>query len=202
MKNIVFIAFVWVLSIGISSDATAQNTSPAIQNPLITGTIDSQFFHLNRISRTQEGFKLIRRPNLDLVRQNVLDSIHLYQSESIAKSEEIANLQNEIVMIRDSLAVVNQDLAALQKESATIDFMGMSIHGVTYHLIVWGLILTFLILLIFIFIRSRQNNVSTRDAKDNLAVLQEEFDVFRKKSLEKEQKLKRQLQDEINKGNA
>ncbi|WP_407267387.1 hypothetical protein R8G64_12630 [Tenacibaculum maritimum] len=39
----------------------------------------------------------------------------------------------------------------------------------------------------------------TKEAKNNLAEIEQEFEEHRKKSLEKEQKIRRQLQDEINK---
>jgi hypothetical protein len=41
--------------------------------------------------------------------------------------------------------------------------------------------------------------VLTKEAKANLQEAEEELTLFRKKSLEREQKLRRQLQDEINK---
>jgi hypothetical protein len=39
----------------------------------------------------------------------------------------------------------------------------------------------------------------TKKAQNDLTEIEEEFAVFRKKTLEREQKLRRQLQDEINK---
>ena len=53
-------------------------------------------------------------------------------------------------------------------------------------------------MLFFIF-KFFKNNVITKEAKNNLIDVEQELDAHRKKSLEREQKLRRQLQDEINK---
>ena len=44
-----------------------------------------------------------------------------------------------------------------------------------------------------------RNNRTTKKAQRNVIDLEEEFELFRKKSVQREQKLRRQLQDEINK---
>ena len=49
---------------------------------------------------------------------------------------------------------------------------------------------------IFKFLRS---NVLTKEAKNNLIDVEQEFEQHRKNTLQREQKLRRQLQDEINK---
>jgi hypothetical protein len=55
-----------------------------------------------------------------------------------------------------------------------------------------------LLLLLFVF-RFRQSNVLTQEAKTKLADLEAEYEEHRRKSLEREQRISRQLQDEINK---
>jgi hypothetical protein len=52
------------------------------------------------------------------------------------------------------------------------------------------------ILAIFIY-KFKNNNVITNKAKISLDNLENEFNFFRKKSLERQQKLRRELQDEI-----
>lgn len=194
MKKIVLLAVAWLFLFG--SPAASQT----LGNPVISGSIDSQFYHLNRISRTSDGYKLIRTQNLERIRINVLDSIKLYQSESAAKSQEIEDLSSRITVARDSLLEAHQALEELEKRSESTRFLGMQMAETSYHLLVWSINLAMLIILIVLIIRGRQRQITSRDAREALATVQEEYDNFRKKALEKEQKLKRQLQDEINKG--
>ncbi|HZH54883.1 MAG TPA: hypothetical protein VFD72_04470, partial [Sphingobacteriaceae bacterium] len=148
------------------------------------------------------GFKLIRRGNLDFIQHNVLDSIQRYQGEIIQKTEEIAELEERKSQLTDSLQAAHRELLVVENESQMVRLLGISMSLVIYHWLVWVLILTLLVTLVLVLIRFRQHRVNARDALESLSTIQEEYDTFCKKSLEKEQKLKRQLQDEINKGNA
>jgi hypothetical protein len=53
--------------------------------------------------------------------------------------------------------------------------------------------------MLFFMYKFSNSNLLTKEAKHNLAEVEQELSQFRKKTLEKEQKLRRQLQDEINK---
>jgi hypothetical protein len=55
-----------------------------------------------------------------------------------------------------------------------------------------------LALFYFIF-KFSKSNILTKEAQNNLLDIEQEFEEYRKKSIEREQKLRRQLQDEINK---
>ena len=50
-----------------------------------------------------------------------------------------------------------------------------------------------------VFYKFYNNKYFTKKAQNDLTEIEEEFAAFRKKTLEREQKLRRQLQDEINK---
>ena len=69
----------------------------------------------------------------------------------------------------------------------------------SYNLLLWSIITVLAITTVFFILRFKNSNSLTKAAKTNLAEIEEEFELHRKKSLEKEQKLRRQLQDEINK---
>jgi hypothetical protein len=63
----------------------------------------------------------------------------------------------------------------------------------------WSIIGALLALLIFFVYKFNNSNVVTKEAKLALAEMEEEFEEHRKVALEREQKVRRQLQDEINK---
>jgi len=205
MKNfalfILLCVFGVVFSLESSAQATPQTTSSSTGS-LTAGTIDSQFIYLNRISRTQEDFKLVRRRNLDQIRQNVVDSLHLLRHEAMESASQIAGLNQKVGGLQDSLRFTKNELDDALKLGKTTSFLGMQISSFTYHMLLWGIIILLIIILSYSFIRMTRNNMTTREAKNSLENLQVEFDQHRKKSLEKEQKLMRQLQDEINRGNA
>jgi hypothetical protein len=63
----------------------------------------------------------------------------------------------------------------------------------------WSIIGALLALLIFFVYKFNNSNVVTKEAKLALSEMEEEFEEHRKVALEREQKVRRQLQDEINK---
>jgi len=56
-----------------------------------------------------------------------------------------------------------------------------------------------LALLLFFIYKFKGSNSSTRDAKHKLGEVESEYEEHRRNALEREQKVRRQLQDELNK---
>ncbi len=165
---------------------------------LSSGTIDSQFVHLVAISRSQDGFEIVRRANLELIRRNVADSLNAYRRQIGEISASIGQEKAVMTALSDSLSLVKGELQATLESRDSFSFLGISMSKTTYSLLVWGIVLVLAIALIFYIYRFNQGHVVTRDAQKAFDDLQTEFDQHRKKAMEKEQKLKRQLQDEIN----
>ena len=62
----------------------------------------------------------------------------------------------------------------------------------------WGIVATLIIALLFFIFRFNKRNTQTTEAKNNLLQTEKEFEDYRAKALEKEQRLGRLLQDERN----
>ncbi|MFC3198848.1 hypothetical protein ACFOET_14595 [Parapedobacter deserti] len=165
---------------------------------LTSGTIDSQFIYLYAISRTQDGIEHVRQANLDRIRKNVADTIKALTKEIVDLKAMNVNQQASIDVMADSLSQANRNLQASQQEKDSFSFMGIQLQKSTYSMMMWGIVLLLTIALIFFIYRYNQSNVVTNDTKKAIENLQVEFEQHRKKAMEKEQKLKRQLQDELN----
>lgn len=199
MRNFTMLAIlIAILSIGnVFGQSTNARVPP--KGSLTSGTIDSQFDHLYAISRTQDGFEYVRRPNLELIRKNVADTIRALTTEITDLKAKEDGQQAAVSTMTDSLALVREELKIAQQEKDSFSFIGISLQKATYSLIMWGIVLLLAVALAFYIYRFNQSHVVTRDTRNAIAELQDEFDQHRKKAMEKEQKLKRQLQDEINK---
>ena len=95
--------------------------------------------------------------------------------------------------------IVESDYRQMVAQKDSIKFLGIEFSKSTYNLLVWSLIGILIILLLYFIYRFKNSNVVTVKAKTDLQELEEEFAVHKKKSLDREQKLRRKLQDEINK---
>ncbi|MFB2120952.1 hypothetical protein [Parapedobacter sp. 2B3] len=199
MRNFTLLVILMaVFSIGnVFGQATATRVPP--KGSLTSGTLDSQFVYLYAISRTQNGIEHVRRPNLEQIRKNVADTIRALTKEITDLKSKDGNQQAMVDAMTDSLVLVRQELQTAQQEKDSFSFIGISLKKATYSLIMWGIVLLLAAALAVFIYRFNQSHVVTRDTKKAIGDLQDEFEQHRKKAMEKEQKLKRQLQDEINK---
>ncbi len=205
MGKLAFFVSICVFGFVFNLRSEAQSTNPSNLNSrgsLTAGSLDSQFIYLNWISKSQEDFKLVRRRNLDLIKQNVLDSVQALRSETFELKKVRDELQDQLKVANDSLQSVSEKLIETVNEKKSIKLLGISFSPISFNIVILGIIILLIALLVFAFIRLTHNNITTKESKDALNNLQDAFDQHRKKSLEKEQKLMRQLQDEINKRNS
>jgi C4-dicarboxylate-specific signal transduction histidine kinase len=170
-----------------------QSTSSA-QNPVFNGTIEEQFDVLIKNSFPYENFKNIR-DNLPRFRKNTLDSLHALQNQIAEQKTTTENQKTTIDSLQTSLSSMKETIS--QRDN--ISFLGMSLEKGTYNLIVWSIIVILIILLSFFIQRYKSNFRVAKESKDAADEIREEFEQHRKKAMEREQKLKRDLQDELNK---
>lgn len=199
MRNLAFPALlVALISVGTAIGQTTSRREPP-KGSLTSGTIDSQFIYLYSISKTQNGIEHVRQANLEQIRKNVADTIRVLTKEISDIKAKDGSQQAAVEAMTDSLSQARNDLQIAQREKDSFSFIGISLQKGTYSLIMWGVVLLLAAALIFYIYRYNQSNMVTNDTKKAIDELQEEFDQHRKKAMEKEQKLKRQLQDELNK---
>ena len=77
--------------------------------------------------------------------------------------------------------------------------LGLMVNKKAFQVAVAGLLLLLLATTGFFFFQYRTRNDITAKVRKTLTETQEEFDQYKKRAIEREQKLKRELQDELNK---
>jgi hypothetical protein len=168
-------------------------------------SIKGQFDKVYRTSTTFRPpgpgtkYKVIDIVKFQKIKENVLDSLK-NSKKIISEKENLLNTEREnIQKLNTSFNKTKLDLTvALQKENS-ISLFGAQLNKITYNIILWFIITALTLCLIFFVFKFSKSNVLTKKAQENLNYVEEEFDNHKKKSIEREQKLRRQLQDEINK---
>lgn len=164
-----------------------------------SNTLENQFDKINKVSTNYLTYKVISKIGFQNLKTNVLDSLKaskqlVLEKESLLRAEKENNEKTKA-----TLAKTEQKLeSALDKENS-ISLFGSQVSKVTYSVILWGLVIIFFLGMLFFIFKFFKNNVITKNAENSLITVEEELEDHRKKSLEREQKLRRQLQDEINK---
>ena len=189
MKSNILFVFLIISSLSSLSQETVQEDN----------SMKGQFDKIYRISTTYQTYKVIGKDRFQKLKENVLDSLikskkTISEKESLLRTER-ANIQK----LNTDLTKTKLDLdTALQKENS-ISLLGIQLNKVTYNLILWFIIISLGLALSFFVFKFSRSNILTNKAQDNLKDVEQEFERHKKKVIEREQKLRRQLQDEINK---
>ena len=166
---------------------------------LTEGSIDNQFEYIFQKANNYQDYKVVKKNWLLLLKKNTLDSVARLEKE-LATSEQLTSTQkSKIDNLNKELASTNQQLATVTEEKDSISFFGALINKPAYKGIMWGIVAILALILGFFVYKFKNANTVTQEAQKSLAELEEEYEEHRRKALEREQKARRQLQDEINK---
>lgn len=183
---------------------SAQDASTAQQDlSLDKGSIDSQFQFIYKKSGNYRAdgkrYEVVRTISLDKLRQNVLDSLKGFNDRAVELKTTIAGHESTITSLNKKLDETTNNLTAVTEEKDSMSFLGILVSKVTYNTILWSIIAGLLGLMLFFMYKFRRSNILTQEAKTSLSEVEEEYEDHRRRALEREQKISRQLQDEINK---
>ena len=162
-------------------------------------TIENQFDNIYRTSSTYQNYKVINRDRFNTLKSSILDSLKVYSTSLSAKEKTITTKGVEIESLKKKLAETNIKLKEAISKGNSFSFLGVEIAKGTYNLMVWALVGVLLAGLIHFIYQFANSNTITKTALNDLEEVENEFEAHRKKTLEREQKLRRQLHDEINK---
>jgi hypothetical protein len=189
------------LGLLISNLQFAQDAAQDDEPSLDRGSIDSQFEFVYQKSGNYRAdgkrYEVVRTINLDKRRSNVRDTINAFNKDKAELKATISGNEATIASLNDKLEQTTSNLNRVTEEKDSMSFFGMLVSKSSYNLIMWTVIIVlFLMLLLFIY-RFRNSNYLTQEAKVRLAELEQEYEDHRRKALEREQRISRQLQDEI-----
>jgi uncharacterized membrane-anchored protein YhcB (DUF1043 family) len=164
-----------------------------------SNTIDNQFTNVIDKSHNYREFKIIPKAKIYALRKNVLDSMATLESKVETAQAETEKQRDDIASLTDRLTSTQQNLESSKEKEDGIEFFGSITKKSTYHTIMWSMVVILLAILGLIFFKFTNSNSVTRATKTKLAEVKNEFEAYRKKALEENQRIGRKLHDEINK---
>ena len=182
-----------VLAIFFTQGIFAQESE---QNP-----VDQEFTNLIESSNNYQGYKVVDYEALVRLKESTNRHIANLESEINAQQKTIDEQGSEIEELKSNLQSTQENLDNVNAEKDSINFLGMPFSKGGYMMLMWGIVALLVLALLFFIYRYKNSNATTREARKRLDETEKEFDAYRTKALEKEQKLGRMLQDERNKSN-
>ncbi|MET6990327.1 tRNA (guanine-N1)-methyltransferase [Sediminicola arcticus] len=204
IHKVLFIAFALLsFNLQFAQETQEEQVQEEESQSLDSGPISSQFEYLTSKSGNYNAngirYEVVKLTFIEKLRQNVLDSLNVYTKKAAELNATITESEVTINSLNKKLDETSNNLIKVNKEKDSISFLGIMIAKGTYAFMLWTIITGLLLLLIFFIYKFRQSNILTQEAKTGLSDLELEYEDHRRRSLEREQKISRQLQDELNK---
>ena len=194
MKNYFYFFLLLLTNVALSQEPNPESNSASID-----GTLANQFDYVIQKSNNFQEYKVVKRDYLMLLKKNSIDSVGRFKNELVSLKSQFSNHASIVAQLKDTLKATNEELTTLKTAQDNVSLFGSPISKTNYNIVMWGIVIVlFLILIVFLF-QLKSAKAIAHEVKNNVEKIEEEFEDYKHKALEKEQKLGRQLQDEINK---
>ena len=176
----------------------AQTANNEEKLSLNSGTIDNQFEYVIRRSNSWQEYKTVKKTWLYALKAHTIDSLNAVHKELNDTQAVVAAQAGEVDNLKQSLAITQTELDNTIAEKDSMHLFGMQMTKPNYSLILWSIVGVLSALLLLFIYKYRNSNAITKHANKSLSETEEEFEEHRRNALEREQKVRRQLQDMIN----
>lgn len=177
---------------------TAQTAVTPVEEAKPT-TLEGVFQQLIDRSGAWQNFKMLDRGKLAAFQRSMTDSINGVRSQLVAEKQKVKENEATIKELNDKITEIQAALDQTKDQKDSVSFFGALVSKGLYNTIMWGIVLALASLLVLYIYKFSNGNVVTKKSINDLNELQEEYENYRKAAIEREQKVRRQLQDEINK---
>jgi hypothetical protein len=188
---------------------TPVQTAPAVSTPRPVAaqpavddrklTLHERFLIMKTKSQTYNDYKVIKETVLDGVWKITRDSIAARKSSLAAANKTIAALKEEVSLSKSALQQKETSMQDVLFDSTHISVIGISM-GKQAFLGTVGVVLVILVLLLmFVSGRLKLMYNSVKEKADLANAINGEYEEYKRKALDKQTKLSRELQNERNK---
>lgn len=166
-------------------------------------TLAQQFQELERKSGNYKAkgvrYEVVPTTALNRIKTSVFDSISAAKASIKKLSATIATHVAEIESLHTTLQETTHQLNTVTASQDKMTFLGVVVKKNTYRFIFWAVVFILLLLLSFFIYKFSKSSALTRQARTALVDLEKEYEAHKRRALEREQKISRELQDELNK---
>lgn len=161
--------------------------------------INKEFTELIENSNSFKGYKVVDFGALSALQNKTTNYVEDLKLEISEYETSLQSQEESIKELEAQLASVQGQLKEVTAEKDAISFLGMPFSKGSYTSMMWGIVGLLILTVALLVVRFRNSHSRTREAQKKLAESEKEFEAYRVKALEREQRMGRQLQDERNK---
>lgn len=185
------LAFLFLTFLGSFAITNAQESTNNTDQ-----TIEAQFDQTINEAGKYQDYKVVKLAKLNQLKSATVKRINDLNGTIEQLETDITGLKSQIKNLTEQLNTTQLKVDQLNGSKDSISLFGIPLDKFTYNLILWSIIAGLLLFMIIFIFKYKNANEVTRGAKSNLALVEEELENYKRRSMEKEQQLSRQLMDE------
>ncbi|WP_375577601.1 hypothetical protein ABWH96_11110 [Marivirga tractuosa] len=161
--------------------------------------LSEQYQNMIEGSETFEKYKVIPITKVNSFGRIMNDSINtLKESVSSAKSaKQKAEIERDSA--KSQMNRLNSELEETQEAVDEMPFLGIPMTKTTYNIVMWSIVVILIAGLVIVYVMFLNSYRTTRQAKKDKDLVDQELEDLRKRSHDKQVKIKRELQTALNK---
>jgi len=190
MKRIIFkntaILLFTGLFISMNQVVDAQSGASAV---LDSALLEAQLDYIHENTRVYNDYRAIRDDIFLKLKRNVKDTLNTTKLEVEELNSRLSERNFEIETLNTNLTRTNNEKEEAIKNRDSLSFLGIQMKKGLYNVIIWLVILGLAALTVIVLLLFRRSHQVTKEVKEELKTTQEEFELYRKSSREKYEKL-------------
>jgi uncharacterized protein YlxW (UPF0749 family) len=194
MKKVLFTLALFGLST-FSSQAQDDTTAAATE----VHTIQSTFDNIIKESNKYQDYKVVQRRKLDAFIKEVNDSLNLAKVHLAQEAKVKGEAQDQVLKLRKDLEKAQAQVTQAENARDRITSAGMQMEKESFSALMWGIVIALGLALALVLFKSQSASSGQKDLRHRLTNIEEQLSQTKKKALEREQELKREVQDYVNK---
>ncbi|MTI21177.1 hypothetical protein E1176_09115 [Fulvivirga sp. RKSG066] len=171
----------------------------AIATTSYSQTLDEQFESLKEDSETFKSYKVIDQSKLNAFWNMTMDSVRNLKAEKATIANDSKSKDNTITDINSTLETKNAQIEELETQISTIEVFGLDVSKSSFIFFSFFTIGALIIVLAGILYKYKDNNRIARVKVKEYEKLHHDFEEYKRTALDKQMKLRRDLQTERNK---
>lgn len=180
----------------LTFSAQVNNTIAEDEGP---HTVKSSFEKMLSRSNRYQDFKVVKITTLNQFIIEVQDSLDVNQKKYNQEVADKKRFMAQVETLNDTIVAKDIHVASLISQRDTIETAGMNMDKGAFSTAMWVALLTLIGLLVALLVRNKAISSSQKHIRNSLSEMEIDLTTVKKKALEREQELKREVQDYVNK---
>lgn len=178
-----------MIAFAIHLDAQAQGDA----------TLLEQYQKMVEGSETFEKYKVIPITKVNSFGQVMNDSINSLKEKVASAKNAKLEAEKESDSAKSQMTKLKTELKNAQNAVDEMPFLGIPMSKTTYNVVMWSIVVVLIIGLVIVYVLFLKSYRTTRQAKKDKELVDQELEDLRKRSHDKQVKIKRELQTALNK---